>query len=558
MIIGLDMGGTHVDAVIIDNGEITSSTKKPIHKTDLFQSIWTALQDILPNDRSKIKQINLSTTISTNAIVEKNTSPVAMFIQSGPGLPHHFLACGDENIFLSGYIDHRGQTIKDLDLDEIKNSINHLKHKQMSACGVVTKFSTRNPNHEIDIQNQLQTEFTHITMGHTLSGKLNFPRRVNTTYLNAAVYDTFQSFSQSIKQAMQREGLENIPLYVLKADGGTMNIAGAEKMPVETILSGPAASLMGMNAMLGTKKDAILMDIGGTTTDIFFLAEGVPLFEPLGIQINEYKTLIRSVYSQSIGMGGDSYISEKDGKLMIGPERLGPAMAFNGKHPTPTDAMVVLGHLNQGNKNKAYQGMQNLGKRFNLNAEEMAGKVLHSMAKMIKDKVNELLNTINRQPVYTIQALLDDHKIEPQLIHIIGGPAKVLAPLLKKEFELPCHYPEKYDVANAVGAALSRTTAKISLLADTAQQTLSVPELGIYKKISRNYTLDHAREEALELLVEHGKKIGATEENIETEIIEESSFNMVRGFSTDGCNIRIEAQIKPGLINKIGGLDQYA
>src|SRR5699024_3316427 len=126
MIIGLDMGGTHVDAVIIEDGEIIHSAKKPIHKTDLFQSIWTALKDILPTDRSKIKQINLSTTISTNAIVEKNTSSVAMFIQSGPGLPHHFLACGDENIFLSGYIDHRGQTIQDLDSNEIKNRINTL------------------------------------------------------------------------------------------------------------------------------------------------------------------------------------------------------------------------------------------------------------------------------------------------------------------------------------------------------------------------------------------------------------------------------------------------
>src|SRR5690625_1820262 len=149
MIIGLDMGGTHVDAVIIENGEIINSSKKPIDKNNLFQSIWIALKDILPNDRSKIKQINLSTTISTNAIVEKKTSPVAMFIQSGPGLPHHFLACGDENTFLSGYIDHRGQTIKDLDVNEIKNSINTLKHKNITACGVVTKFSTRNPNHEM-------------------------------------------------------------------------------------------------------------------------------------------------------------------------------------------------------------------------------------------------------------------------------------------------------------------------------------------------------------------------------------------------------------------------
>lgn len=552
------MGGTHVDAVIIENGKIINSSKHPIDKDNLFQSIWTALKDILPSDRSTIKQINLSTTVSTNAIVENKTSPVAMFIQSGPGLPHHFLACGDENVFLSGYVDHRGQTIEDLDADEINNSMNTLKNKNIKACGVVTKFSTRNPNHEIDIKEQLQKDFNHITMGHTLSGKLNFPRRVNTTYLNAAVHDTFQNFSQSIKRAMKQEGLENTPLYVLKADGGTMNIAGAENMPVETILSGPAASLMGMNAMLDTEKDAVLMDIGGTTTDIFFLADGVPLFEPLGIQIDQHKTLVRSVYSQSIGIGGDSCIHEENGKLTIGPQRLGPPLAFEGTHPTPTDAMVVLGHLDQGNRSKAHKGMETLGKSFNVNAEEMAEKVLRLMAKTIKEKVNELLNIINSQPVYTIKELLDDQKIEPQLVHMIGGPAKVLAPILERELELPCHYPKKYDVANAVGAALSRTTAKMTLLADTTQQTLSIPELGIYKKINKDYTLDMAREEALDLLVKHGRKLGATEENIETEIIEESSFNMVRGFSTDGRNIRIEAQIKPGLIDNIGGIDKHA
>src|SRR5690625_1650133 len=256
-----------------------------------------------------------------------------------------------------------------------------------------------------------------------------------------------------------------------------MNIAGAENMPVETILSEPAASLMVMNAMLDTTKDAILMDIGGTTTDIFFLVDGVPLFEPLGIQIDQYKTLVRSVYSQSIGIGGDSYIHGKNGKLIIGPQRLGAPMAFGGTHPTPTDAMVVLGDLDQGNRSKAHKGMETLGKPFNLNAEEMAEKVLRKIAKMIEEKVNELLKNINSQPVYTIKELLDDQKVKPQLVHIIGGPAKVLAPILEKEFKLPCHYPQNYDVANAVGAALSRTTAKITLLADTTQQTLSVPEL---------------------------------------------------------------------------------
>ncbi len=122
-----------------------------------------------------------------------------------------------------------------------------------------------------------------------------------------------------------------------------MSLEAAEEKPVETILSGPAASFMGINAMLDTDKDAILLDIGGTTTDIFFLANGVPLFEPLGIQIGEYKTLVRAIYSVSIGLGGDSSIEIVGGKIKIGPERKGRPYAYGGPVATPTDAMLVLG-----------------------------------------------------------------------------------------------------------------------------------------------------------------------------------------------------------------------
>ncbi len=559
MIVGLDMGGTHVDAVLIENGKVTKTSKKPTNRENLFQSIWATLQDLLTGENiSKIERINLSTTVSTNAIVEDKTSPVGMFIQSGPGLPHNFLGCGDENIFLTGYIDHRGRVVKDLDSKEIKDSMKTLKEKNIKACGVVTKFSTRNPNHEIEIKKLLEKDFAPITMGHTMSGKLNFPRRVNTTYLNSAVYETFNSFSQNIKKAMKKEGLDEVPLYVLKADGGTMNIDGAENMPVETILSGPASSLMGINSMLGTNKDAILLDIGGTTTDIFFLADGVPLFEPLGIKIDKYKTLVRAIYSNSIGLGGDSSIEVEKGKLKIGPIRKGYPMAFGGSNPTPTDAMVVLGLMEDGNREKAYEGMKFLGNQLNLREEEVAEKILKTMASMVKEKTNELLYNINSQPVYTVKELLENKKVEPKLINIIGGPAKVLAPILEEEFNLPCNYPKNYHVANAVGAALSQTTTEITLVADTAQKTLSVPELGIYEKISGNYTLDMAREKALKLLVKSAKKLGAKDENIEIEITEENSFNMVRGFFTSGQSIRIKAQVKPGLIHQLKGVDVNA
>lgn len=554
MIVGLDMGGTHVDAVAIEDGKIINTSKKPTDRKNLFNSIWTTLEDLLQDeDISKIKRINLSTTVCTNAIVEDKTDSVGMFIQSGPGLSHDFLACGDENVFLSGYIDHRGRVVKNFDPEEIKESANLFKEKGIKSCAIVTKFSTRNPKHELKIKNLIEKDFSPITLGHNMSGKLNFPRRVYTSYLNSAVYNTFNEFSKSIKKSMEIKGI-SAPLYILKADGGTMSLSSAEENPVETILSGPAASFMGINAMLGTDKDAILLDVGGTTTDIFFLADGVPLFEPLGIKIGDYKTLVRAIYSVSIGLGGDSSIKIVENKLKIGPKKEGYPFAFGGPSPTPTDAMIVLGFMDDGDKNKAYEAMNMLGAQLNLSAEQVAEKIMDIMADMIKEKVDDLLYEINSHPVYTVKELLYGKKIEPKLINIIGGPAKVLTPFLEKKFSLPCYFPKNYHVANAAGAALAKTTTEITMLADTSQKTLSVPELGIYERIGGSFSMDLARKKTLELIEEKAKALGAGEDEIDPEITEESSFNIVRGFYTSGKNIRIKAQVKPGLIYKLRGV----
>lgn len=237
-----------------------------------------------------------------------------------------------------------------------------------------------------------------------MSGKLNFPRRVFTSYLNSAIFENFQDFARLIRKSLEKEGVD-VPLFILKADGGTMNISTAEEKPIETILSGPAASFIGMSGMLSTEEDAVLLDIGGTTTDIFFLADGVPLFESLGIKIGQYKTLVRSVYSVSIGLKGDSRIKIVDDRIEIGPYREGYPIVFGGPEPTPSDAMIVLGLMDAGDKQKAYKAMEKLGKELNQSAEETAELVLERMGEMIEEKVTELLIKINSEPVYTIKEL---------------------------------------------------------------------------------------------------------------------------------------------------------
>ena len=555
MIIGIDMGGTNIDGVIIEEGKIIKVIKRPTDRDNMFGTIYSTLKELIAgHDKSKIERINLSTTVSTNAIVEHKISPVGMIIQPGPGMSYDHLACGDENAFISGYVNHRGNVVEELDKVEIEDISMRFKEKGIKSCGVVTKFSTRNPQTEILTKNLIENDFNPVTMGHTMSGRLNFPRRVYTTYLNSAVYSTFTEFARNIKESTEEEGIK-APLFILKADGGTMTLDAAQEKPVETILSGPAASFMGISALLPTDKDGILLDIGGTTTDIFFLANGVPLFEPLGIKIGDYKTLVRSIYSVSIGIGGDSSIDIVDNNVIIGPEREGRPYAFGGPNPTPTDAMIALGLTSYGGeyKEKAKVVMEDIGKELDLSIEQMATLVLERMANIINEKVDELLDKINSHPVYTIKELLHGKKIEPQLVNVIGGPAEALAPIIEKTMGIPCHYPKNYLVANAIGAALARPTMEITMHVDTSKKTLSVPELDIYKEVSPRFNLDMAKEKALDLVKENAKTMVKSSDNIDAEITEESSFNMVRGYHTLGKDIRVKAQIKPGLMGELRG-----
>lgn len=544
MIIGIDVGGTHIDGVMIHDKKILKKGKVA-REDQLFSTIWTLLKELIKDiDTSQISKINLSTTVSTNAIVEDTLSKVALFIQAGAGRNYDFLNPAEENIRLSGYMDHRGTLVKGFEDREILSQIEHLKNQGIQNCGMVGKFSTRNPSEELRGKDLLKESFSHVSMGHRMSGNLNFARRVYTTYLNEGVYDIWNTFMLDLKKSLDKEGI-HAPIYILKADGGTMKLEEASEKPVETILSGPAASYMGMTAMFSLEKDAVLLDIGGTTTDLFFLADGQPLFKPLGIEIQNYQTLVRSIYSVSIGLGGDSCLTIKDKEIKIGPHRQGLAVGLGGSKATPTDAMIALGLLDIGNQTLSKQAMESFGKALGLSMKETAQNILNKMVDIIHKKITDTLKEINTKPVYTIKELLYGKEIKPEEIKVIGGPAKVFAPLLEHELSIPCAYPENYELANAIGASLAKTTKEISLLVDTEKRILNIAQLGIYEKIDKRYHLERAEKKAIAVLRD------LYDEDSEIEIIESNSFNMVDGFSTKGQNIRIKAQIKPGLIYRL-------
>jgi len=545
LLVGLDLGGTHIDAVIVDQERIIKTAKNEVDPTNLFSTIWNTIVILLDQiDPENIERIILSTTISTNAIVEDKSDRVGVIISPGPGLLNDFSSIHGKIHLIGGAIDHRGVIVEPLDKEQVTMIGKELHKEKIDHCAVITKFSPRNFEMEQTMAHLLHHEFSHITMGHRMSGNLNFPRRVYTSYLNEAVHRIFNTFAEKSKEVMNQMNLKT-PLYILKADGGMMDLQTAQDHPVETILSGPAASLSGLLSFVHKREDAILLDVGGTTTDIFFLADGDPLFAYKGATISRYDTLVRAMYSVSVGIGGDSTISIIDEELCIGPTRKGKAFAYGGPCVTPTDAMIYLDLIENATiieKKRAASGLSQIAKQVEKPLREVSISICEAMAQHIKRTTDALLKEINAKPVYTIRELLQDKHIEPQCIYMIGGPASVLSGFIEQAYSLKCIVPPFSDIGNAIGAALSYPTKELTLLADTEKGILLVPEIGLRETIEKSFTLADAKEMIFSLFASRYY----VDENM-CEIIEESCFNMVRDFTLTGQNIRVRAQTKPHL-----------
>jgi len=549
MIIGIDVGGTNTDAVLLDSIGITKTVKVPTDPEDLFHTILSCFTQLLENiNPSRIKRIVISTTLTTNAIVQHNMNPVGMIVSAGPGIDPIEFSTGEHYYCVSGSINHRGREKAPVNDMEIEDIARQLKKDGIEYVGVVGKFCVRNPSHEILIKRILNKHFKKIFMGHRVSGNLNFPRRIATTHLNAAVFSLHKSFFEAIKQSLAEMGLA-VPIQILKADGGTMSLESSMAFPGQTVLSGPAASIMGAIPYAPKKQDAIVLDIGGTTTDIAFLVDRTPLLEPLGIQRGRYKSLIRSLQTDSIGIGGDSTVRIKNRELVIGPDRKGPAMAFGGPEPTLTDAFFVLGLMTNGNQANAQKGIHTIGMELGISDIEAADQIFKKCCSIILKKTFEMVDRLNSKPVYTVHEFLEGYKISPNKILVLGGPAPYFAKKIEALYHIKTIAVPESSVANAIGAALARTTCEVSLNADTEQGIVTAHEEGFAEPISKTYSKDDLIETALTLLKEKAINFGADPDDIDdVEVVEFQQFNIVRNFSPRGKILRTKIQIKPGLI----------
>ncbi len=550
MLVGIDVGGTTTDAVLVEGSRVDKTAYVPTDHNDLLRCLLEALDELVRGvDVSKIERVVLSTTLITNMIAEKKTDPVALVLIPGPGTNPRDYNLG-QSIILDGAIDFRGKEIDRLDESQIKEAAARIKESGITKVAVVGKFCQRNPAHEEKVSQIISQALpdSKVEMGHLVSGHLNFPRRAATTILTLATKESYARFAVAISRALKERRI-TAPVYILKADGGTLPLEGSLEMPVETIFSGPAASIMGVMALTPPGQTSVVVDIGGTTTDLALILSGRPLLSSKGARVDSMLTHVRAFAVKSLAIGGDSAVNVAGDCLQVGPERNGSPFCLGGTGPTPTDALRVLEKLSVGDLEKAREAMAGVADKLNCSIEKAAEMVVDSVVEKIASEINEMFQEWEGEPAYRIWEIMKKEKLQAQNVVGVGGGSVALVPLVASRLKVASIVPEYAAVANAIGAAVARPTITLNLHIDTERGEYVTAEDGIMGKVNdRQMSLAQAEQLARKLLAERAARLGVEEYAGEAEITRSEVFNMIRGWSTVGKLMDIRMEIPAGLL----------
>ena len=339
LVLGIYTGGTYTDGVLLEyhSRRVLATHKSLTTKRDFAIGIERVIEGIQIEDPAAIRMVSISTTLATNAIAEGKTTRVALLlIGYDPDLissckmegqfatPHYYYFAGGHNLY--------GQEQEELDLPAILTQVSEIKD-QVDALAISSYFSPLNPEHEDRAYNAVSSVCNlPIVLGHQLSTKLGSVERATTAALNASLLAALQDFVIAVRRAMEHRHIE-APLMMVRGDGTLMSDEFAARTPVETIHSGPAASAIG-GRFLSELDDALVVDVGGTTTDIALIKAGSVTVSEEGATVGGYKTSVRAADLLSIGLGGDSQITlERDGTIALGPERVVPLAYLAHLHP---------------------------------------------------------------------------------------------------------------------------------------------------------------------------------------------------------------------------------
>ena len=345
LLLGIDTGGTYTDAVLLDEQTgVLAKAKSLTTRHDLSIGIEGAVSDVLKRGNvgaERIELVSLSTTLATNALVEgQGTRAALVMIGFSPkdlkrdGLEQ---ALGsDPVIFLEGGHNVHGRE-NSLDLDPLAAALGQLE-SDVSAVAIAGYFAVRNPAHEEAARDLIRDRTgLPVTCSHELSSRLGGPRRALTTLLNARLIAMIDHLIDATHGFLKSRGIQ-APLMVVRGDGALISDHLARARPIETILSGPAASLVGARHLTGAAS-AVVSDIGGTTTDIAILENGLPRLDPDGAIVGGYRTMVEAVAMRTFGLGGDSEVHFQETGLetilSLGPRRLVPVSLAATLDPDP-------------------------------------------------------------------------------------------------------------------------------------------------------------------------------------------------------------------------------
>jgi len=348
-ILGLDTGGTHTDAVVYDPGpgRVLATAKALTTHHELSLGLIAALRAISVQKwrggLSAVGRVNISTTLATNAVAEGLGGRIGLVLigyEEGQAVTDDLTRdLGRVRpIFIHGGHDYYGRTLVPLDRETLRDQILKID-PEVEAWAVSGFFSVKNPQHELEAAGLIKNlSKSPVTMGRDLTGRLDAVRRAATAALNAGLVLIISRLLDAVKTAMKELGFQ-ARLMVTRGDGSLVSEDWARARPIETLVSGPAAGLVGAReltrGLLGAEPaDMWVMDVGGTTTDLAYLEQGRPVISKDGARVGRWRTMVEAVDTRTRGLGGDSLVSvERTGRITLGPRRVLPLCRLAAEWP---------------------------------------------------------------------------------------------------------------------------------------------------------------------------------------------------------------------------------
>jgi len=329
--LGIDAGGTYTDAVLLnsDDGRVLQANKALTTYPDLIFGIREALDGLDQKLLSDVSLVCVSTTLATNTILENTGYPVGLILIGKAGIPADRKI--EYIIQVRGGHNSAGNEIEPLDIQPVEDFILKVKNK-VSAFAVSSYFSVRNPEHEVQVKESvMQLTGLPVVCGHELSQDLGVYERGVTAYLNAQLIPLTNQFMQAVTSEIKKRNIE-AKLMMLKCDGSMVSIGEALKKPIQSIFSGPAASLLGASHLSGFETCAVV-DVGGTSTDVSMMHEGLPEISDQGAVVGKWQTKVKALRMETSAVGGDSHVWILNHDIHVGPRRVIPLCLAALKYP---------------------------------------------------------------------------------------------------------------------------------------------------------------------------------------------------------------------------------